>query len=292
MVKRRSLAVAHTQACRTIKQAAARGPQPVALATDVTQEPSRVKQEPEEKNAQLQFFKEIACWGSDTTADARESQPACAPLSVNTTPVISNRRSVLTRAARGVREAAAGNMEARERRSFWWCRLCALMCGTMLVVAFFGCFALCESRDSFKRSISTLNGGSGGSSTARVSAIPTSAKNRWWVRDKNIRHGTTLQESSDSASAVVTDRTRKDGECIRGGDVTSESDSKTQDVTACSSSGELVRQDVCSRCAAAWMVWDSASVLSLTLLNSVRISLRDVDFSVQNFMLLGKVTIL
>ena len=292
MVISHSLGVAHVQAFRAIKQAAARGPQPVALATDATEELSRIKQELEDKNAQLQFFKEIASWGTATTADAREpAQPTCAPLSANTTPLMSNRRPVTTRAARGLQEARPANMEARQRHSFWWCRLCALMCGSMLVVAFFGCFALCEPRDSFQRSLSTLNSG-GGSSAARVPAIPASAISKWWARDRNIRHGTTLQESGATASAVVTDRTRRDGEWIGERDATRESDSMTPDVAAGSTSrsGELVRQEVCSRCAAAWMLWDSASVLSLTLLNSVRITLRDLDFSVQNCMLLWKVS--
>jgi hypothetical protein len=79
-------------------------------------------------------------------------------------------------------------------------------------------------------------------------------------------------------------RTHKEAERVAGSEESNDPIFFTQSGPASSSGGvssgdlELLRQGVCSRCASAWFVWDSA--LSRSLLQSSIISPRDEDLGI------------
>ena len=254
---------------RTVNLARTPGERNIETQSATTaQELSRVKQELEEKNAQLQLFNEISSWGKPTSIgsqvthrrqlastgaapDARE--PSRVPLRAQTRTLISNRRPVMCSATLGVR-----------------CRLCACVCGISLVVACFSCCALCDFMVSSLERKDTAAVDSGSGRTANAPESPTKAIRRWW--DQSWREGVTRS---------VIDRAHKETALVKGREESNDPIFLIQNGAASRSSsissGELLRQGVCSRCASAWFVWDSARVVSRSLLQSSMISPREVD---------------
>jgi len=216
----------------------------------------------------LQFFNEISSWGKPTSmgsqvtqrrqaastgeaADVREPGLARVPLSAQKRTLISNRRPVMGSAAHGVR-----------------CRVCACVCGIILVVACFSCCALCDFKVSSleRKDMAALSIGSG--RTANAPESPTKAIRRWWE-----------QSWMEGVTKSVIGRTHE-AELVAGSEESNDPIFFTRNGPASTSSsicsGKL-RQGVCARCASAWFVWDSARALSRSLLQSSIISPRDED---------------